>query len=592
MKPIHPVQIALPPPDQRVCRDARFAAKGEKKTRYTLPDSVYSGSPVGYRVRASLTLEESTQALSLLSMERPTGFSEGPPPTDQELFEEASLGILSARQSTNYRGHRQITLGPDDSRIAAEILRGLDHRGAEVLDGATHTHVVLCRPYRTPFTMLLTFIGHKALQSLATVPMRALRKRYFHTDDIPTIGYLTSLHLGILADGLERACVIASQGHWRGQVHQKPFAGKALAKNAAALEPLYAMCNVSAEDRSKGWQIGIVAQIGHARSSEAVPLSNSASRKLGANLLAFRSERIQPGVNAEEKAPASFHKRQDMDVEEELTVMCGRAAYNAFSHWSGCDRERSKDVLLLERIDVLSPEGKRRIRETRTMLSDITDRVVETLPKWADLPLGKALSRNAERARKAFALAGQRIYLVGLSRDEMAAEGIDWDLGIRAVGAACARSALVVEIMGTTELPDGCDLLAGVCLMAGPVNQNDIGKQFFGYSDMLSEAFPNRNPTSLLVWTLKAKTVADPIGNEEQLLNAARKGALVDLRAAPHDVVHVRVAGEVKPFRKRDRLTSTERAFHDVGNFVTDSEGRHIEGNLGAKWPYGDEVIW
>jgi hypothetical protein len=32
------------------------------------------------------------------------------------------------------------------------------------------------------------------------------------------------------------------------------------------------------------------------------------------------------------------------------------------------------------------------------------------------------------------------------------------------------------------------------------------------------------------VWTVKAKTVADPIGNEEQLMNPAQKGALVDLR--------------------------------------------------------------
>ena len=41
--------------------------------------------------------------MSSLSLPRPTAFVEGPECTDQELFEESSLGILSARQSTNFR---------------------------------------------------------------------------------------------------------------------------------------------------------------------------------------------------------------------------------------------------------------------------------------------------------------------------------------------------------------------------------------------------------------------------------------------------------------------------------------------------------
>ena len=592
MKPVHPVPIAAPPKDQRAQRGARFSAPGAKKSRYTLPDSVETGSPVGYRTRVSFTLEEATEALSLLSMERPSGFAEGPATTDQMLFEESALGVLSARQSTNYRGQRQVTLGPADSKRAVELLRQLNHLDGAVLDGATHTHIVLCRPYRTPFTMLLTFIGHKAIKSLLTVPVRGVRKKLLHEDDIPTIGYLTDLHVGVLADAMERATVIASAGKRRAQVFQRPFSGKLGKENAPALEALYAMCGVDKAQRRAGWRIALVVQVGHALEDERVGISPVTARKMGANLLAFRSERIQPGVNQEPKAPESYQHRQDMDVEEDLTVMCGRAAYNAFSHWSGCDRERSKDLLLLERVDVLSPQGKRRLRETRVMLGEVTDRVVDTLPRWADLPMGKALSRNAARARKAFALAGQRIYLVGLSRREMEQEGIDWALGVRAVGAACARSALVAEIMGATEIPEGCDLLAGVCLMAGPVNQNDIGKQFYGYTDMLTEAFPGRDPTSLLVWTLKAKTVADPIGNEEQLMNPARKGALVDLRPAPHEVCQVRVAGDVKDFRSRGGQTSFERAFADVANFVTDSDGTQIEGNIGRDWTFGDQQIW
>ena len=143
-----------------------------------------------------------------------------------------------------------------------------------------------------------------------------------------------------------------------------------------------------------------------------------------------------------------------------------------------------------------------------------------------------------------------------------------------------------------TDLPENCDLLAGVCLMAGPVNQNDIGKTYFGAKDLLAEGRDGRDPTSLLVWTLKAKTVADPIGNEEQLLNATRKGALVDLRAAPHEVVEVEREGVRRPMRLRDGRVNAERAFFDVGNFVADPSGRAVPGNRGAEWPWRDEPVW
>jgi hypothetical protein len=121
--------------------------------------------------------------------------------------------------------------------------------------------------------------------------------------------------------------------------------------------------------------------------------------------------------------------------------------------------------------------------------------------------------------------------------------------------------------------------------MAGPVNQNDIGKQFYGHPDLLAKAFPDRDPTSLLVWTMKAKTVADPIGNEEQLMSAARKGALVDLRPAPHEVVSLRTNGALRPMRREGATTSVERAFADVDNFVRAPDGREIPGNRGEPWP-------
>jgi len=565
------------------------AAEGERRTRYSLPTGLESASPVGYRTRQSLTRDEATVALGLLSLDRPSGFAAPQRVTDGALFDECALGVMSSRQSTNFRGHRQVTLGPGDSARAATLLRQIEGREAEVLEGAEMTHLVLSRPYRTPFTLLLTFVGHAALRSLLTVPWRAWNKRIHFRDDIPTIGYLQQLHVGILADAMERATVIASAGQRRAQVFMAPFTAGRREENQGPIRALEALCGLTAADRRVGWRIAIAAQVGQALPDERVALDPALGRKLGANLLAFRSERIQPGVNQEAKAPSAYQTRQEMDVPDALTLMAGRAAYNAFGHWTGYDRERAKQLLLLERVDVLQPGGKERLRQIRAQLDHVTDEVVRRLPRWIDWPTGRALSRNAERGRKAFALAGQRIYIAGLSVAEVEAEGLDWDLCVRAVGAAAARSALVAEIPGATEIPDGCDLLAGICVMAGPVNQNDIGKQFYGIEDLLAPAYPDRDPTSLLVWTLKAKTVADPIGNEEQLLNARRKGALVDLRPGPSEVVSLRRDGRLAPFRD---TSGQERAFADQDNFVRHPDGTEIPGNRGRAWPGRDEVLW
>jgi hypothetical protein len=600
-KPLELVLVEPPPVEQRACRNARFALPGERRTRYSLPTALESGSPVGYRTRVGLTADEGRAALRLLSLTAPTGFAAPEPVPESELFEEAALGVLTSRQSTNYRGHRQVSFGPEDSKGIAELLRGMsgiDGPGeGPVLDNAAYTHVILSRPYRTPFTLLLTFVGHKPIRSLLSVPRRVFDKRLRGANDIPTIGYLQLLHLGILADTLERAVVIASQGRRRAQIVQAPFCGEHRKRNAEVIARLGRMCKLGSEDRRDGWEVAMVVQVGAALPEERVELDlPELWRKLGANLLAFRSERIQPGVNFEDKSPPPFRERQAMDVSEEFTVQAGRAAYNAFARWTGFDRERAKELLLLDRIDVLTDGGKERLRKIREKLESITDRVVAEIPKWADLPLAKALSRNAERGRKAFALAGQRIYLAGLSRREVEAAGLDWDLAVRAVGAAACRGSLYAELMGVVELPEGCDLLAGVCMMAGPVNQDDIGKTHYGMPDLLTDnpELAKRDPTSLLVWTFKAKTVADPIGNEEQLLNAGRKGALVDLRGAPHELVAVAKDGHIEPMRSRAGKHNRERAYADVDNFVRDEQGIDIPGNRGEPWPddWRAQPVW
>ena len=582
-KELYPTEIQPPAQEERAKRLASFAAPGERKNRYTLPDGLQSNSPIGYRKRMPLTESEVDEALTLLSLERPSAFVECEGPTEQELFEECSLGVLASRQSTNFRGHQQVTFGPEDSAEIASLMKELGHLDAPVLDHAAYTHVVFSRPYRTPFTMLLTLVGHRSFTSLLTVPFRVFKKRTQFVSDIPTIGYLQELHLGILADSTERAAVLASEGRRRAQVHLRPFCG-ARKENKKVIAKLEKMCGLTLQERMMGYRVSMVVQVGEVHESEQLQIDPKLCRKLGANLLSFRSERIQPGVNQEEKAPEGYQHRQNMDVSDDLTVMAGRAAYNAFAHWAGVDREKAKSLLLMDRVDVLTPNGKARLRKIRNELGEITDKLVRDLPKWADIPAGKKFSRNAARGRKAFALVGQRIYIAGLSRESLEREGIDWELAVCAVGASAARSSLFVELMGTYNLPGDCDLLAGTCIMAGPVNQNDIGKQFYGYKDLLSDNYGDLDPTSLLVWTLKAKTIADPTGNEEQLLNAARKGALVDLRAGPHEVVKVASQGKLEPMRSFEGKLSEERAFFEQGNFVTDATGKEIPGNRGKPW--------
>jgi hypothetical protein len=584
IKPLVVVPIAPPPQEERVRRGADFTGEGERASRYTLPRRLKTASPVGYRTRVALSADEAREAMGLLALVPPTRFVAPEAITDQALFEEIALGVLSSRQSTNSRGQRQVSFGPEESAEIATLLRRMDHLGAEVLDHASMTHIVLSRPYRTPFTMLLTLVGHKTLLNLVTVPARILRKRLFHEADIPSIGCLQHLHLGILAEAMERAAVLASAGKRKAQVLVKPFAGSARRDNREVIRALARRAGLGRLAQANGWQVSMVAQVGVVPVDEAVAIRPETARKVGANLLAFRSERIQPGVNQEEKAPAVYQERQSMRIPDELVVQAGRAAYNAFARWTGTSREGAKELLLLERVDVLTPGGKERLRAMRRDQNTVTDRLIRDMPLWADLPTGRVFSRNANRGRKAFSLAGQRIYVGGLDREAVDRAGLDWLLAVRAVGSASARSALYCEIMGVVDLPADCDLLAGICMMAGPVNQNDVGKQFYGMPDLLAQTGAS-DPTSLLVWTLKGKTIADPIGNEEQLMNAARKGALVDLRPGPHDAVLLSTGGGLRPMRLAGGGHSQERGFADVGNFVTSPSGASIEGNEGVAWP-------
>ncbi len=313
-KPLEVVPVA-PPDEVRVKRIPREPGPDDKRDRYCLPLGLDSSSPVGYRTRIPLSRDEAAQVLDLMSIAPPTGFGPVDIPTEGELFEESALGVLSSRQSTNFRGHRQVTVGPESCDEFAAQLRRLADLDAEVLDGASYTHVIFARPYRTAFTQLLTFVGHRPVASVATVPWRAWRKRRHHAADIPTIAYLTELHIGILADAIERAVLIASRGRRRAQVFMRPFAGEGAERNAKVMRDLSQACGLSITERAAGWQVALVVQVGRAREHESVQLPEALWTKLGANLMAFRSERIQPGVNQEDAAPAEYQTRQPMDVD-------------------------------------------------------------------------------------------------------------------------------------------------------------------------------------------------------------------------------------------------------------------------------------
>src|SRR5689334_18563759 len=124
---------------------------------------------------------------------------------------------------------------------------------------------------------------------------------------------------------MDGAAAIASAGTRRAHDFLEPSEQP---EDAAALRQLAALVAPTSSEGAAGWRISLVAQVGAVPEEERVPMERTTARRLGAALLALRSERIQPGVNAEPSAPASYQARQPMDVPEELTVQAGRAAYN------------------------------------------------------------------------------------------------------------------------------------------------------------------------------------------------------------------------------------------------------------------------
>ena len=254
--------------------------------------------------------------------------------------------VLSSHPPTF--GVPAITFGPGHSARIAGLLDRLQGREGGVLEHATHTHLVLGQPYRTPFTFLLTFIGHKTGSSVFTVPHRAWRKWRHHDVDIPTIGYLPHLHTGILADAMERAAVVASVGKRAANVFMSPFSGPELrGANRGVIRELEDLCGLSAEDRRRGWGLQLLAQVGQV--ADPFPIERSLARKLGAPVVAAQRA-DSAGVNMEDKAPGLPGSAGDVGTRR----ACRDGGTRGLQCWGpldGCGARCGQVMMVMERVD-------------------------------------------------------------------------------------------------------------------------------------------------------------------------------------------------------------------------------------------------
>ena len=83
--PVTLVPVKPPEAEFQVRRSARWPVEGEKPNRYHLPRRVETASPVGYRVRVSLTAEEAQQAQPLLCSRHPQDQGDADPVLEGEL---------------------------------------------------------------------------------------------------------------------------------------------------------------------------------------------------------------------------------------------------------------------------------------------------------------------------------------------------------------------------------------------------------------------------------------------------------------------------------------------------------------------------
>ena len=370
--------------------------------------------------------------------------------------------------------------------------------------------------------------------------------------------------------------MVASIGKRAANVFMSPFSGPELRGANRVIRELEDLCGLSAEDRRRGWGLQLVAQVGQV--ADPFPIERPLARKLGANLLSLRSERIQPGVNMEDKAPGEYRGRHV--VPDELAVMAGARPSTLASGGGGarCGQVHDGDGAGRH------AHGRRQGASAPDReLGDITDQLVDDLPR-ADLPTGRVLSKAPAAAGPSLWLDSASIRWTGSARCD--AEGRGLGRAVRAAGAAASRSALPAS-PGLIDLPESTDLLTGCCLMAGPVNQNDIGEQYYGYPDLLAGHTPGATPCRC--WCGRSRPRPSPIQSAtKSSCSTLPARALVDLRCGPHEAVWVvDNDGARRPMRKEGDRVSQERAFSDVGNLPERQTARPFQGMKVRRGPVG-----
>ena len=135
----------------------------------------------------------------------------------------------------------------------------------------------------------------------------------------------------------------------------------------------------------------------------------------------------------------------------------------------------------------------------------------------------------------------------------MTQKGVAWERAVRAAGLQLRGGPHVR--FGLIDLPESC--IAYRVLPHGRSGQPERHRQaVLRLPRPAGWGAPGVTPCRL-VWTLKAKTIADPIGNEEQTAQSRPEGALVDLRCGPHEAVWVvDNDGTRRPMRKEGERVS------------------------------------
>ena len=216
---------------------------------------------------------------------------------------------------------------------------------------------------------------------------KGVEKKYRFVDDIPTIGYLQWLHLGILAESMERAAVIASSGQRRANVLMAPFCDdNAQSQNAQVIKDIEARIGLTSSDKAKGWQIRMITQVGCVKGT--LDISQELYQRSVQTCLRFAQSAFSQGSTKRTRPLLNITKGRTW-MSASLSLRMPAAPHTTrFHRWTGIERKRCKALLLNERVDVLTDGGKERLREiesssTKSQTSSLPTSRSGQISQWA-----------------------------------------------------------------------------------------------------------------------------------------------------------------------------------------------------------------